>query len=113
MKQIALRSIGFCVLLIACATAAFAEESNRGFYEGDIAGGGKIVFFVQANHSLSAYLFDTAGHQASFAGGPVNGNRSFNLLTSANQALVGTIGERDVSWTKRERESRRRFRWER
>jgi hypothetical protein len=91
MKQLALRSIGLCALLLACATAAFAEESNRGFYEGNLAGGGRVVFFVQANHSISSYLFDIAGHQASFAGGPVGNNGTFNLTTSANQTVSGTI----------------------
>ena len=56
-------------VLIALALPALAEESKRGFFEGDLAGGGKIVFFVQGNHAVSAYFFDVSGKQTGFAGG--------------------------------------------
>ena len=97
MKQLLKHSIQLCALLVAFAVTTHAEESKRGFYEGSLAGGGKIVFFVQANHSLSAYLFDTAGHQASFAGGPVTDAGTFTLTTSANLALTGTVAQANVT----------------
>lgn len=97
MKQLLKHTVQLCALLVAFAVTSHAEESKRGFYEGSLAGGGKIVFFVQANHSLSAYLFDTAGRQASFAGGPVNDAGAFTLTTSANLALTGTVAQANVT----------------
>ncbi len=76
-----------------------SAESKRGFYEGSLAGGGRAVFFVQGNNSLSAYLFDTAGQQASYAGGAIAKNGTFNLTTSANQALTGYVVEHKVMAT--------------
>src|SRR6185437_8525228 len=69
MKTLAIRTIQLLALLMALALPAIAEESKRGFYEGDLAGGGKIVFFVQGNHAISAYFFDVSGQQSGFAGG--------------------------------------------
>ena len=82
MKQWLARSIQVCALLVALAVPGFAEESRRGFYEGNLAGGGRIVFFVQGNHALSTYVFDTAGHQAYFGGATVNDNGTFTLTTT-------------------------------
>lgn len=83
-------------LFAAVAAGARGEESRRGFYEGSLAGGGRVVFFVQAKESISTYLFDTAGRQASFAGGPV-ATGSFSLTTSANQTISGSIGTNSVT----------------
>jgi hypothetical protein len=99
MKQLINKTIQLCALLIAFAVTSHAEESKRGFYEGNLGGGGKIVFFVQANHSLSAYLFDVAGQQASFAGGPIAANGTFAVTTSANQPLSGTVSQANVTAT--------------
>lgn len=91
MKQLLNKTIQLCALLVAFAITSHAEESKRGFYEGALAGGGKAVFFVQGNHSLSAYLFDVAGQQASFAGGPIADDGTFALTTSAAQPLNGSL----------------------
>src|SRR3954470_16394829 len=91
MKQWLSRSIQVCALLIALAVPSFAEESRRGFYEGNLTGGGRAVFFVQGNHALSAYIFDTAGHQAYFGGGTVNDNATFSLTTTPASTITGTI----------------------
>ena len=100
MHSFVKRSIQGCALLVAMTATTFATgnsgESKRGFYEGSLAGGGRAVFFVQGNHSLSAYLFDTAGQQASYAGGPIAKNGTFNLTTSADQALTGYVEEHKV-----------------
>lgn len=80
-----------CALLIALAVPSFAEESRRGFYEGNLAGGGRVVFFVQGNHALSTYIFDTAGHQAYFGGGTVNDNGTFTLTTTPAATISGTV----------------------
>ena len=91
MKQWFTRSLQVCALLIALAVPSFAEESNRGFYEGNLAGGGRVVFFVQGNHALSTYVFDTAGHQAYFGGGTVADNGIFTLTTTPAGTISGTV----------------------
>jgi hypothetical protein len=84
-------SLQVCALLIALAVPGFAEESNRGFYEGNLAGGGRVVFFVQGNHALSTYVFDTAGHQAYFGGGTVADNGTFTVTTTPAGTISGTV----------------------
>lgn len=98
MKNAITRSIQIIALLVALAIPAFAEESNRGLYEGNLAGGGKIVFFVQGNHVISAYIFDVGGQAASQATGTIT-NGSFNLTTSANTTLTGTVTANSVTAT--------------
>jgi hypothetical protein len=98
MKKLVIRSIQTLALLLALASPAFAEESNRGLYEGNLSGGGKILFFVQGNHVISAYLFDVAGQAASQASGKIN-NGSFTLTTSANATLTGTVTSSNVTAT--------------
>jgi hypothetical protein len=99
MKQWINRSLQVCALLIALAVPSFAEESKRGFYEGNLAGGGRVVFFVQGNHALSTYVFDTAGHQAYFGGGTVNDNGTFTLTTTPSTTITGTVNPGFVSAT--------------
>ena len=99
MKKQWIRSLLVCAFAIAFAIPSRAEESKRGFYEGNLTGGGKIVFFVQGNHSLSTYVFDTAGHQASFGGGTVADNGTFTLTTSANNTITGTVNPGFVTAT--------------
>jgi hypothetical protein len=91
MKQWFTRSLQVCALLIALAMPSFAEESQRGFYEGTLAGGGRVVFFVQGNHALSTYVFDTAGHQAYFGGGAVDDNGTFTVTTTPSGTISGTV----------------------
>jgi hypothetical protein len=91
MKQRIIRSLQVCALLVALTIASSAEESKRGLYEGNLAGGGKIVFFIQGNHALSAYVFDTAGHQASFGGGTVEDDSSFTLTLTPSGTITGTV----------------------
>jgi hypothetical protein len=85
--------------LIALAVPSFAEESKRGFYEGTLAGGGRVVFFVQGNHALSTYVFDTAGHQAAFGGGTVADNGTFTLTLTPSGTISGTVTPRVVTAT--------------
>lgn len=91
MKQQLIRFLQVCALLIALAITTSAEESRRGLYERNLAGGGKIVFFLQGNHSLSTYVFDTAGHQASFAGGIVEDNGTFTLTLVPAGTITGRV----------------------
>ena len=99
MKQWLAKSIQVCALLVALAVSSFAEESKRGFYEGNLTGGGRIVFFVQGNHALSTYVFDTAGHQAYFGGATVNDNGTFTLTTTPAGTISGTVNPSSVTAT--------------
>jgi hypothetical protein len=99
MKQWLTRSLQVCALLIALAVPSLAEESKRGFYEGNLAGGGRIVFFVQGNHALSTYVFDTAGRQAYFGGGKVADNGAFTLTTTPSGTISGTVNPGAVTAT--------------
>ena len=97
MKQWLAKTIQVCALLIALAVPSFAEESKRGFYEGNLAGGGRAVFFVQGNHALSAYVFDSAGHQAYFGGATVADNGTFTLTTTPAGTITGTVNPSTVT----------------
>jgi hypothetical protein len=99
MKKLLTRFVPFCALLLMLAAPVRAEESKRGFYEGDLSGGGKIVFFVQGNHALSTYIFDVASQQADFGGGAIAANGSFSLTTNGNRTLTGTITRTTINAT--------------
>jgi hypothetical protein len=99
MKQWLVKSIQVCALLIALAVPSFAEESNRGFYEGNLAGGGRVVFFVQGNHALSTYVFDVAGHQAAFGGATIADNGTFTLTLTPSGTVTGTVNPGSVTAT--------------
>src|SRR2546423_9948098 len=99
MKRVVIRSIQLLALLVALAVSGFAEESKRGFYEGDLAGGGKIVFFVQGNPAVSAYFFDVSGQQSGFAGGGAGNDGKFTLHTNNQQTITGTIGTNSITAT--------------
>jgi hypothetical protein len=99
MKQWLIKSIQVCALLIALAVPSFAEESKRGFYEGTLAGGGRVIFFVQGNHALSTYVFDSSGHQAYFGGGTVADNGTFTLTATPATTISGTVNPGFVTAT--------------
>src|SRR5258708_27398135 len=99
MKTAVVRTIQVLALLVALAIPAFAEESNRGLYEGDLSGGGKIVFFVQGNHVLSVWIFDVAGKVASLASGSMKKDGTFSVTTSANVTLSGTVTSAAITAT--------------
>src|SRR4051794_17526723 len=99
MKTVLLRTVQLMAVLIALALPALAEESKRGFFEGDLAGGGKIVFFVQGNHAVSAYFFDVSGKQSGFAGGGAGNDGKFTLKTGDKQTITGTIGTNSITAT--------------
>ena len=97
MKTAITRTIQLLALVIALAIPAFAEESKRGFFEGDLAGGGKIVFFVQGNHAISAYFFDVSGKQTGFAGGGAGNDGKFSLRTNDQRTITGTLGTNSIT----------------
>jgi hypothetical protein len=99
MKQWLTKSIQVCALVIALAVPSVAEESKRGFYEGNLTGGGRVVFFVQGNHALSTYVFDVAGHQAAFGGATVADNGTFTLTLTPSGTITGTVSAASVTAT--------------
>lgn len=99
MKKLLIRLVPFCALLLTLAAPTRAEESKRGFYEGNLAGGGRIVFFVQGNRALSTYIFDVATQQADFGGGAIASNGAFSLTTDGNRTLTGTVSKTLVAAT--------------
>src|SRR5256714_6833815 len=99
MKQWLVKSIQVCALLIALAVPSFAEESKRGFFEGNLAGGGRVIFFVQGNHALSTYVFDVAGHQAAFGGAAIADNGTFTLTLTPSGTITGTVSPASVTAT--------------
>jgi hypothetical protein len=85
------RFLLFFGLLLAFAVPGRAEESHRGLFEADLAGGGKAVFFVQGNHALSVYVFDVATTTASFAGGDVAADGTFSMVASNGATITGSV----------------------
>src|SRR5438067_9906248 len=96
MKGILGKFLSVLVLALCLAPTAWGDQSKRGFYEGDLAGGGKIVFFVQGNHAISAYFFDVAGQQSGFAGGGAGQNGTFSLKTDKQLTITGTITDTPI-----------------
>ncbi len=84
-------------LLLAFAAPGRAEESHRGFFEADLAGGGKAVFFIQGNHALSVYVFNVATSVASFAGGDIADDSSFSVISNTGATISGSIHDDDSS----------------
>src|SRR5947209_5799660 len=97
MTKLITRSVQVLAVLVALAFPAFAEESNRGLFEGDLTGGGKVVAFVQGNHAISIYILNTSGHTASFAGGGVKDDGSFSIRTNTGGTLAGTLSANTVT----------------
>lgn len=93
------QSFAVIALLFALALPAFADESNRGLFEGSLAGGGKAVFFVQGNHSVSAYFFDAATKTASFAGGAIKDDGTFSLTTNKGVTVNGQLSSNSITLT--------------
>src|SRR5881394_2537421 len=99
MKGILGKFLSVLVLALCLAPTAWGDQSKRGFFEGDLTGGGKIVFFVQGNHAISAYFFDVTGKQSGFAGGGAGNDGKFTLHTNDHQTITGTIGANSISAT--------------
>jgi len=95
MKKTYSHLLQFFALLLAFVASSHAEESHRGFFEADLSGGGKAVFFVQGNHALSVYVFDPVSNSASFAGGDILGDDSFSVKTNTDDSISGSIHDDD------------------
>jgi len=95
MKTFTARLLLFLGLLLTFAASGRAEESHRGFFEADLAGGGKAVFFVQGNHAISIYVFDVATSAASFAGGDIAADGTFSVVASDGSTISGSVHDDD------------------
>src|SRR4029077_7969495 len=95
MKTFTVRLLLFLGLLLTFAASGRAEESHRGFFEADLAGGGKAVFFVQGNHALSIYVFDVASGAVSFAGGDIASDGTFSVTASNGAVISGSVHDDD------------------
>ncbi len=95
MKTFTVRLLLFLGLLLTFAAPGRAEESHRGFFEADLAGGGKAVFFVQGNHAISIYVFDIATGTASFAGGDIAADGTFSVVASDGSTIAGSVHDDD------------------
>lgn len=91
MKTTISRILLILGVLLAFAVPGRGEESHRGLFEADLAGGGKTVFFVQGNHALSVYVFDVATSTASFAGGDVAADGTFSMVASNGATITGSV----------------------
>jgi hypothetical protein len=91
MKVLITRTLAIIALCVALSGTASAQVSNRGLYEGNLSSGGKAVFFVQGNQTISVYVFDTSGHVVHFGGGTINPDGSFTVNTNGNVPVTGTL----------------------
>lgn len=103
MKHLLVRTLQVSALLVALALSAVAQESQRGFYEGDIQGGGKILFFAENNSGMAAYVFDRSVGTVSIGSATLAANGSFTLTTNRGETMNGTLANREVTVTFRGR----------
>ena len=95
MKKPFSHLLSLLAVVFALVASSHAEESHRGFFEADLSGGGKAVFFVQGNHALSVYVFDPVSNSASFAGGDILADDSFSVKTNTDDSISGSIHDDD------------------
>ena len=103
MKHLLTRTMQAAALLFALAVSSFAQESQRGFYEADIQGGGKILFFAENNNGMAAYVFDRALGSVGIGSATLAGDGSFTLTTNRGETMTGRLANREVTVTFRGR----------
>jgi hypothetical protein len=91
MKHLFIRTLQIGALLCALALPAFGQESNRGLFSGDLPGGGRIVFFVEGNNGLAAYIFDNNGQQVSIGSASLAADGTFTMTTNTGETITGRI----------------------
>lgn len=99
MKHLVTRTIHVAALLVALAISSIAQESQRGFYEADIQGGGKILFFAENNNGMAAYVFDRAVGSVGLGSASMAPDGSFALTTNRGEAMNGKLANREVNVT--------------
>lgn len=99
MKHLLTRTLCLAALLVAFAIPAIAQESQRGFYEGDLQGGGKILFFAENNNGMAVYVFDRSVGSVSIGSATLGANGAFTLTTNRGETMTGTLANREVNVT--------------
>jgi hypothetical protein len=97
MGKIVSSLIAAAALLLAFNTTAKAEESNRGFYEGNLGNGGRVVFFASGNKVISVFVLDTSGQKTYFGSGSLNGDGTFTLTLTGGVTITGTLSANGVT----------------
>lgn len=97
MKHLLSRTLQITALLVAFAASAAAQESQRGFYEADISGGGKILFFAENNNGMAAYVFDRSVGSVSIGSATLTADGSFTLTTNRGETMTGKLANREVT----------------
>src|SRR5437660_330147 len=85
MKQWFSKSIQVCALLIALAISSFAEESKRGFYEANLAGG------RMANISTRGFV--NAGQGQLIGGFIIRGGPKMVFIRALRQSARSEISD--------------------
>lgn len=99
MKHLLNRALQISALLIAFAVSGVAQESNRGFFEGNSVDGSKILFFVESNSSISVYVFNKGQRTATVGAAAINVNGSFTITTTTGETITGSIAGTRITAT--------------
>ena len=99
MTTFPLRILQILALVAAFAVPGVAEQSKRGFFTADLSGGGKILFFVENNHGLAAYVFNHPFGEVSVGSATIAENGSFNMITTEGETITGTLSANSVTAT--------------
>lgn len=88
-------------LIAAFAVTGLAGEgeSKRGFFTADLSGGGKILFVVENNHGLAAYVFNQPLGEVNVGSATIAENGSFNMTTTEGETITGTVSPNSITAT--------------
>lgn len=91
MRKIVSTILTAAALLVCFTAPAIAQESNRGFFEGDTPDGSKVLFLVDSNTSISVYVFSKGtGRSISVGAGAIQ-NGGFTITTTSGETITGSI----------------------
>ncbi|HSH37461.1 MAG TPA: hypothetical protein VK993_01640 [Chthoniobacterales bacterium] len=99
MKHLLIRALQISALLIALAAPAVAQESNRGFFEGNARDGSKILFLVENNGSISAYVFNRGQRSGNVGAAAIDVNGSFTITFSNGETITGSVSGTRITAT--------------
>ena len=97
MTSFPARILQVLALIAAFAVTGVAEESRRGFFTADLSGGGKILFFVENNHGLAAYVFNQPLGEVRVGSATIAANGSFSMTTNDGESITGTLSQNSVT----------------
>ena len=99
MNSFSSRILQVLALLAAFAVTGVAQESKRGFFTADLSGGGKILFVVENNHGLAAYVFNQPFGEVSVGSATIAEDGSFSMTTTEGETIAGTVSPNSVTAT--------------